>query len=93
MASLERQTCILVFRGGRGRGEQLGEYWDNYNRTTIKKIKKYITRDTEIKNKWTVTGGEVGGYNRGKGGGVVRNMYKGHMDKIKGVRSEGGRLG
>ena len=29
----------------------------------------------------------------GKGGGVFRNMYKGHMDKTKGGRIEGGRWG
>ena len=29
----------------------------------------------------------------GKGGRVFRNMYKGHMDKAKGDRIEGGRWG
>ena len=29
----------------------------------------------------------------GKGGRVVRNMYKGHMDKAKAGRIEGGRWG
>ena len=38
----------------------------------------------EIKNKLTVTREEVGGDNAGKGGRVVRNIYKGHIDKAKG---------
>ena len=36
--------------------------------------KQNITRDSEIKNKLTVTRGEVGGDNGGKRG-VFRNMY------------------
>ena len=48
----------------------------------------------EIKNKLTVTGGEVGGDNRGKREGSSRNMHKGHRDKAKrGARIEGGRWG
>ena len=43
------------------------------------------TIDIEIKNKQTVTRGEVGGDNWGKGGKLSRNMYKGHMHKAKGV--------
>ena len=39
-----------------------------------------ITRDSEIKNKLTVTRGEVGGNNRGEGISGT-NKYKGHMDK------------
>ena len=39
----------------------------------------------EIKNKLTVTRGEVGGDNRGEGGRVFRNIYEGHMDKTKGA--------
>ena len=39
----------------------------------------------EIKNKLTVTRGEVGGNNgRKKGEELSRNIYKGHMDKTKG---------
>ena len=54
-----------------------------------------MTRDIEIKNKLTVTRGEVGGNNGGKGKRVFRNNYKGHMDKTKwGVESgEGGEDG
>ena len=55
-----------------------------------------ITRDIEIKHKLTITRGEVGGDNRGEeGGGSSRNMYKGHMVKIKGKDEvgEGGVFG
>ena len=56
--------------------------------------KQNITRDIEIKNKLTISRGEVGGDNEGRGRGrVVRNMYKGLMDKAKGGRIEGGRWG
>ena len=55
--------------------------------------KQNITRDTEIKNKLTVTRGVEGGDNGDKGKGSSRNMYKGHIDKAKGYRSEGGRWG
>ena len=49
-----------------------------------KTSKQNITRDIEIKNKLTVTRGEVEVGNGGrKGGGLSRNMYKGHMDKAK----------
>ena len=37
----------------------------------------------EIKNKLTVTKGEVGEIMVGKQGRVFRNMYKGHMDKME----------
>ena len=37
-----------------------------------------------ILNNLTVTRGEVGGDNGGRGGRVFRNNYKGHMDKTKG---------
>ena len=47
--------------------------------------KQNITRDIEIKNKLTVTRGEVGGDNGRKGVRVFRNNYKGHIDKTKGV--------
>ena len=51
----------------------------------------------EIKNKLTETRGEVGGMvmrkTRGRNMGKSRNMYKGHMDKAKGGRIEGGRWG
>ena len=46
--------------------------------------KQNRTRDIEIKNKLTVTRAGLGGNNGGKGGRVVRNMNKGHMDKAKG---------
>ena len=45
--------------------------------------KQNISRDSEIKNKLTVTRGEVGGDNVGEGGKVFRHMYKGHMGKTK----------
>ena len=37
-----------------------------------------------MKNKLTVTRGEVGEDNKSKGGRVLRNMYKGHIDKTRG---------
>ena len=46
--------------------------------------KQDTTRDIEIKNKLTVTRGEVGGGMVGERGRVFRNMYKGPMDKAKG---------
>ena len=51
-------------------------------------MKHYIHSETKL----TVTRGEVGGDNGGKGGRVFRNNYKGHMEKTKvGVGSgEGG---
>ena len=52
-----------------------------------------ITRDTEIKNKLTVTRGERGGGNRGNGERSFRNIYKGYMDKAKGGKIEDGRWG
>ena len=42
-----------------------------------------MTRDIEIKNKLTVTRGEVGGYNRGKRVKGFQEHKLGHMDKIK----------
>ena len=53
------------------------------------KSKQNITRDIEIKNKLTVTRGEMGGDNEGKGGRVLRNNYKGHMDKANGSVGSG----
>ena len=50
--------------------------WNLINKTS----KQNITRDSEIKNKLTVTRGEVGRDNWEKD---FRNMYKGHMDKAK----------
>ena len=35
----------------------------------------------------------MGGVNGGKGGRVLRNMYKGHMDKTKGGKIEGRKQG
>ena len=53
--------------------------------------KQNITRDIEIKNNLIVTRGEVGRDNGGEGERVLRNNYKGHMDKTKGMESgEGG---
>ena len=46
-------------------------------------------RNSEIKNNLTVTRGEVGGDNGGKGGRVFRNNYKGHIDKTKEVWNGG----
>ena len=58
------------------------------------KPKKYITRDTEIKKKWTITRtGKGEGDNRKEGEGLSRNMYKGPMDKVKGGRVAGGSWG
>ena len=53
--------------------------WDLINKTS----KQNITSDIEINNKLTVTREERGGGNRGEGEGSSRNMYKGHMDKVK----------
>ena len=50
-------------------------------------------RDIEIKNNLTVTRGEVGGDNGGKGRRVFRNNDKGHMDKTKGVWKQGRKVG
>ena len=61
-----------------------GENADNHNCIKIKKRK----RDTEIKNKLTVARGEDNG--GGEGGRVIRNMYKGPMDKAKGGGKNGG---
>ena len=55
--------------------------------------KQNITRDTEIKKKWTVTRGEMGEVVRGKGWRVFRNNYKGHMDKTKEGWNQGRRWG
>ena len=45
--------------------------------------KQNTTRNIEIKNKMIVTRGERDN-GRMKGKGPSRNMYKGHMDKVKG---------
>ena len=42
-----------------------------------------------MKNNLTVTRGEVGENNGEKGGRVLRNNYKGHMNKTKGGRNQG----
>ena len=55
--------------------------------------KQNITRDIEIKNTLTVTRGDRGEDNGGKGGELSRNMYKGPMDKVKGGMLEGRRRG
>ena len=47
----------------------------------------------EIKNKLTVTRGEVGGNNGGKGRRVLGNNYKGHIDKTKGRWDQGREMG
>ena len=44
------------------------------------------------KNKLTMTRGEVG-WSHGGGGRVVRNMCKGHMDKIKAGWDQGCKVG
>ena len=64
-----------------------------YKWNLIKKTKQNITRGTQIKNKLTVTRVEVGGDNGGNGGRVFRNIYKGHVDKTKGVWDQGWELG
>ena len=62
--------------------------------STKQASKQNITRDSEIKNKLTVTRGEEREDNREKGERSSRNMYKGHMDKAKGAgRIKGGRQG
>ena len=48
---------------------------------------------TSVKNKLTVTGGDVGGYHGGKGRRVFRNNYKGHMDKTKKGWKQGREVG
>ena len=54
------------------------------NNNTKLKLKK-------IKNKLTITRGEVEQDNGAKGGRVFRNIYKGYMEKTKvGVRSRVG---
>ena len=58
-----------------------------------KTSKQSIIRDIEIKNKRTVTRGAVGGFNGEERGRIVRNMYKGHMDKAKEGWIRGGRRG
>ena len=47
----------------------------------------------KLRNKLTVTGEEVGGDKGGKAGRVLRNNYKGHMDKTKEGGIMGGRWG
>ena len=44
----------------------------------------YLLFLISVKNKLTVTRGEVGGDNRGEGGRVYKNSYEGHMDKNMG---------
>ena len=61
--------------------------WNLINKTN----KQNINRDIKVKNNLTVTRGEVGGDNGGKGRRVLRNNYKGHMDKTKGSGIKGGR--
>ena len=60
---------------------------------TNKTRKQNITRDIEIKNKLTVTRGEVGGDNGNKGKRVFGNMYKGPMDKSKMGKDGGWEVG
>ena len=57
--------------------------------STKQTSKQNRTTDVKIKNKVTVTRGEVGGDNRGERERVFRNIYKGHMDKPKGSRING----
>ena len=76
-------------------GERQIPYDLTYKRNLTNQTNKQQnrTRDIEIKNNLTVTRGEVGGGNGGTEGRVVRNMYKGHMDKAKRGRFEGERQG
>ena len=62
---------------------------------TKQKSKQNTTRDIEIKNILTVIREEGRGIiGQGMiGEGPSRNIYKGHMDKAKGCRFEGGRWG
>ena len=52
------------------------------NNNTKLKLKK-------IKNKLTITRGEVEQDNGAKGGRVFRNIYKGHMDKTNEAWNQG----
>ena len=61
------------------------------NWSTKQTSKKNITKDIEIKNRLTVTKGRWEGITGMIREGSSRNMYKGHMDKAKGGRIEGGR--
>ena len=48
---------------------------------------------TILENGLTVTRGERGGDNGGKGWRVCRNNYKGHMDNYKGCWKQGREVG
>ena len=61
--------------------------------STKQTSKQNKTRDIEIKKKLTITRGDVGGDNGGKGGRVFRNIHKGHMDKTKEGGIRGGSWG
>ena len=61
--------------------------WNLMNKTNKQAI---ITSDIKIKNKLTVG---VRGVTGEKGEGLSRNMYKRHMDKVKGGRIEGRKCG
>ena len=52
-----------------------------------------IAKDIEIENRLTVTRGDRGGDNRGKGQRVYRNNFKGHMDNNKGGWKQGRDVG
>ena len=60
--------------------------------STKQKSKQNITRDIEIKNKWTTTRGERGGYNgektrKGHQGTCIKDTWtKPKGDKIKGEK-------
>ena len=51
--------------------------------------KQNIIRDTEIKNKLTVTRGERGGNNGAKSVKGLQQQLLGHMDKTKGGWNQG----
>ena len=52
-----------------------------------------MTRGIEIKNNLTVTRGEVGKNNQGKGEKGFQDNYKGYMNKTKGRWKQGEEVG
>ena len=65
----------------------------NVTSSTRQTRKQNIIRDIEIKNKLTVTRGEVGGDKGGKGEGLSGTCIKDMWTKPKGSRIKGGQWG
>ena len=61
--------------------ERLPSSADFYQNTILPCVSEKRYKDKG--GQFSVTRGEVGGDNGGKGGRVFRNVYKGHMDKTK----------